>query len=124
MASPHVAGLLAYLLSLQPAADSAYAVAEITPAKLKAQLLAISTKGALTNVPTDTANVLAWNGGGSANYTEIISKGGYTVGKDSVETVQDRVTEIKEEAAEIIKEVTGKLEDFLVEELKSLKSHY
>jgi len=44
MASPHIAGLLAYMLSLQPAIDSAYAVAEITPAKLKAGLIAIATK--------------------------------------------------------------------------------
>jgi cerevisin len=57
MASPHVAGLLAYLLSLQPAKDSAYAVAEITPKKLKANLIAIATEGALTDVPSNTKNV-------------------------------------------------------------------
>jgi cerevisin len=57
MASPHIAGLLAYLLSLQPSKDSAYAVAEITPKKLKADLLSIATVGALEDVPSDTANV-------------------------------------------------------------------
>lgn len=57
MASPHIAGLLAYLLSLQPAKDSAYAVADITPKKLKADLLAIATEGALTDVPSSTKNV-------------------------------------------------------------------
>jgi cerevisin len=57
MASPHIAGLLAYLLSLQPAKDSAYAVADITPKKLKASLLAIATEGALDDVPAGTANV-------------------------------------------------------------------
>lgn len=57
MASPHIAGLLAYLLSLQPAKDSAYAVADITPKKLKAALIAIGTREALANVPADTANV-------------------------------------------------------------------
>lgn len=57
MASPHVAGLLAYFLSLQPAKDSAFAVAEITPAELKEQIIAVSTKGALTDVPSDTENV-------------------------------------------------------------------
>ena len=57
MASPHIAGLLAYLLSMQPAKDSAYAVADITPKQLKANLIATGTKGALENVPADTANV-------------------------------------------------------------------
>lgn len=57
MASPHVAGLLAYLLSMQPSLDSAYSVAEITPKKLKEQLLAIASKGKLTGVPSSTTNV-------------------------------------------------------------------
>jgi len=57
MASPHIAGLLAYLLSLQPSQDSAYAVAQITPKELKANLLSIATKNALTDVPRNTDNV-------------------------------------------------------------------
>lgn len=57
MASPHIAGLLAYLLSLQPSKDSAYAVADITPKKLKANLLSIATEGVLSDVPSNTANV-------------------------------------------------------------------
>ncbi|OBT44512.1 hypothetical protein VE00_04862 [Pseudogymnoascus sp. WSF 3629] len=77
MASPHIAGLLAYYLSLQPAADSAYAVAEITPKQLKDNLLSIATVGALGEVPSSTQNLLAWNGGGSSNYTEIVEGGGY-----------------------------------------------
>lgn len=77
MASPHVAGLLAYFLSLQPEEESAFAGASITPKVLKENLIAIGTKGALTDVPSDTTNVLAWNGGGSSNYTDIIRKGGY-----------------------------------------------
>lgn len=57
MASPHIAGLLAYLLSLQPSRDSAFAVAKISPKKLKADLISIATENALTDVPSDTANV-------------------------------------------------------------------
>lgn len=57
MASPHIAGLLAYYVSLQPGSDSAYAVAEITPKKLKEALITIATSGALTDIPTDTPNV-------------------------------------------------------------------
>jgi cerevisin len=88
MASPHVCGLLAYYLSLQPASDSAYAVAEITPKKLKANLLSIATVGALTEVPSDTKNLLAWNGGGSSNYSSIIEEGGYTVKKPNSAVVK------------------------------------
>ncbi len=57
MASPHIAGLLAYFLSLQPAKDSGYAVADITPEQLKKNLLNVATTGALSDVPRNTANV-------------------------------------------------------------------
>jgi cerevisin len=57
MASPHIAGLLAYFLSLQPDTDSEFAVAEITPKKLKESLISVGTQGALTDVPSDTTNV-------------------------------------------------------------------
>ncbi|KAF2655629.1 hypothetical protein K491DRAFT_704488 [Lophiostoma macrostomum CBS 122681] len=73
MASPHIAGLLAYLLSLQPSKDSAYAVADITPKELKANLISIATPGKLSDVPSNTKNILAWNGGGAANYSEIVA---------------------------------------------------
>lgn len=57
MASPHIAGLLAYFLSLQPSDESAYAVPSITPKKLKASLVAAASTGLLTDVPSDTVNV-------------------------------------------------------------------
>merc|ERR1712169_107920 len=79
MASPHICGLLAYFLSLQPANDSAYAVADITPKRMKANMIAIATEGALSNMPSDTVNLLAWNGGGKSNYSEIVNDGAYTV---------------------------------------------
>ena len=59
MASPHIAGLLAYLLSLQPDSDSAFATDTLTPAKLKKSIISIGTTGVLTDVPDDTANVSA-----------------------------------------------------------------
>jgi len=77
MASPHIAGLLSYFLSLQPSKDSAYAVAEITPKQLKDNLISIATPNMLSDVPPGTTNILAWNGGGSSNYTDIIAKGKY-----------------------------------------------
>lgn len=57
MASPHIAGLLAYFLSMQPSSESAYAVPEITPKKLKAHLIAVASEGLLSGVPSDTTNV-------------------------------------------------------------------
>jgi cerevisin len=56
-ASPHVAGLLAYCLSLQPARNSAYAVAPLTPQKMKKLLITISTKDQLAGVSSGTSNV-------------------------------------------------------------------
>ncbi|KAL4797530.1 peptidase S8/S53 domain-containing protein [Aspergillus venezuelensis] len=86
MASPHIAGLLAYFVSLQPSKDSAFAV-DFTPEKLKKDIISIATQGALTDIPSDTPNFLAWNGGGSTNYSDIVAKGGYKAGSvaDSVE---------------------------------------
>lgn len=57
MASPHICGLLAYFLSLQPASDSAFAVAEITPAEMKANMISIASKNLLSDIPADTPNV-------------------------------------------------------------------
>jgi cerevisin len=126
MASPHVAGLLAYLLSLQPSKDSAYAVADITPKKLKANLISIGTVGALTDVPSNTANVLAWNGGGESNYTSIIEKGSYEVSRDESEKtisidvgkLKDDITVDSAKLAEKVKEISSRIEDEVAEELK------
>ncbi|KAI9375762.1 peptidase S8/S53 domain-containing protein [Aspergillus egyptiacus] len=76
MASPHIAGLLAYFVSLQPSKDSGFAV-ELTPQKLKKDIISIATEGVLTDIPYDTPNLLAWNGGGSANYSDIVANGGF-----------------------------------------------
>lgn len=57
MASPHIAGLLAYFLSIQPSADSGYAVAAITPKELKKTIISVATVDSLVGVPSDTSNV-------------------------------------------------------------------
>merc|ERR1711881_90617 len=133
MASPHIAGLLAYLLSLQPAKGSAYAVAEITPKKLKANLLAIATEDALDDVPAGTANILAWNGGGISNYSDIVDKGSYKMVREEEYKIQlPTKAEIEEDlehaskyihksskdiAAKISK-LTAEIEDFVEEEIR------
>jgi len=111
MASPHICGLLAYFLSLQPSNSSAYAVAEITPKQMKANLISIATEGALSNVPSDTANILAWNGGGKSNFSEIIDDGGYTVNKFSPEDyLSEKASEIKAELKQIAAELEALIE--------------
>ena len=112
MASPHICGLLAYMVSLQPSKDSAYAVADISPKKLKAEIIGIGTYGALADVPSDTANVLAWNGGGKANYTEIIEDGSYEV-KSIADKAEDYIHEKAEELKAELKKVAAELEELI-----------
>jgi len=64
MASPHVCGLMAYFVSLQPDTDSEYASAPITPAQLKKNILAYATPDALEDLPAGTPNLLIYNGAG------------------------------------------------------------
>jgi len=76
MASPHIAGLLSYYLSLQPGAESEFFVAAngVSPDQLKKNLIAYGTKDILTDIPEDgTPNILAFNGAGH-NITEFWGK--------------------------------------------------
>jgi cerevisin len=138
MASPHIAGLLAYMLSLQPAKDSAYAVVDIPPKKLKSNLISIATVGALTDVPSNTKNILAWNGGGSSNYSEIVNKGGYSAKSGEATILPDLeisipdLDDVKEvlhktgtklritssQLAEKVEKLTEEIEDFVEDEIK------
>ncbi|TQS34043.1 hypothetical protein Golomagni_05591 [Golovinomyces magnicellulatus] len=95
MASPHICGLLAYYLSLQPAADSEYAVAEITPKQLKANLISTATENALTDIPADTPNLLAWNGGGCSDYKKIVEAGGYNAASEVDHKTKHKTPTIK-----------------------------
>lgn len=90
MASPHICGLLAYYLSLQPAGDSEYAVAAITPKKLKENLISVATENTLTDIPSDTPNLLAWNGGGCSNYKKIVEAGGHKAQKKAQNKTQSK----------------------------------
>jgi len=93
MASPHICGLLAYYLSLQPSSDSEYSLAEISPEKMKANLLKIATVGALSDMPRDTPNLLAWNGGGCSNYSAIVEAGSY---KATPKAKSDKISSVSE----------------------------
>ncbi|CAI4211077.1 unnamed protein product [Parascedosporium putredinis] len=127
MASPHIAGLLAYYLSLQPAIGSEF-YSPLTPAKLKATLLQIATEGTLTDLPKDTPNLLAWNGGGCSNYTSIVDQGGYKVKSastlsDDIENLSLHVSKGAEEFAHIADKLGAKVHDMVEEEItKFLKN--
>ncbi|ODM20825.1 Alkaline protease 2 [Aspergillus cristatus] len=116
MASPHIAGLLAYFVSLQPSKDSAFAVADITPAKLKKDIISIATKGALDDIPSDTPNLLAWNGGGATNYSDIVSEGGYDASSKhaSAEVTLDKMVNKAEKLTEELGAIYSEIKDAFV----------
>ncbi|KAJ2992764.1 hypothetical protein NUW58_g2058 [Xylaria curta] len=107
MASPHLCGLAAYLLSLQPSEGSEYGMASITPKKLKANLVTIATKDVLTDIPSDTPNLLAWNGGGYSNYSKIVDQGGYVAEKPSGSSL--KLEDIEKAIEEDLNVVSGKI---------------
>lgn len=109
MASPHICGLLAYYLSLQPASDSEYSLASITPKELKSQMISIATVGALTDIPSGTPNLLAWNGGGCSNYSSIIEAGSYTVEPEHAKNVISSVSDLEKAIENDFKVVSGKV---------------
>lgn len=67
MASPHVAGLLAYFLSFSPDAGLEFSLAmAIDPESLKKKLVRFATKDAVRNLkPDGSPNVLVYNGAGA-----------------------------------------------------------
>ncbi|KGQ95690.1 cerevisin [Candida albicans P37005] len=72
MASPHIAGLLSYYLSLQPDVTSEFYTQAIEPADLKNKLIKYGTKGVLTGLDSVSPNILAFNGAGG-NLTDFWS---------------------------------------------------
>jgi len=100
MASPHIAGLLAYFLSLQPDSDSEFAVGHLPPKELKENLRVIASTNRLSNVE-DTPNLLAWNGGGAAKLSDIFQdkdsfKGGKATDKKSSSAFIEELEDIVE----------------------------
>lgn len=61
MASPHVAGLVAYLLSLQVDDESDFFTRALTPKELKDKIIKLATKDVLEKIPNNTPNLLIFN---------------------------------------------------------------
>jgi cerevisin len=116
MASPHVAGLLAYFLSLQPSSDSGY-FSELKPAKLKENIIAVASQDALSDIPDDTPNLLIYNGGGSGNLSDIFDGKRYVHKPESSSDVPDlKVTKETLSDAETFLE---RFEDDVMNEVKA-----
>jgi cerevisin len=78
---------------------------------MKDNMIAIGTVGALSDVPSDTQNILAWNGGGKANYSQIVSEDNYVVKKGIVKAVvEEKLAEIKA------------MEELIAQEVKDIKA--
>jgi cerevisin len=114
MASPHICGLLSYFLSLAPSSDSDFTV-PMSPAKLKKRMISIATPDKLTDIPANTVNLLAWNGGvnknGSSEFTFEDTKPAKQTLKD---TIRDEVEMIEKEGFEWME----KVKDFLKKEVE------
>lgn len=113
MASPHIAGLLSYFVSLQPGADSEFFVSDkgVSTTQLKKNLVNYASKNKLTDIPEDgTPNVLAFNGAGG-NLTDFWS--------GSVEEVHDvvpeKLTTLQEEASALLRKIGDESAELLKE---------
>ncbi|KAI7889451.1 serine protease 1 [Mucor mucedo] len=67
MASPHVAGLAAYFLSLEEG--------KVTPKQIKDKILRLATKDALDKIPADTPNLLIYNDSGEKDFKRKLTDG-------------------------------------------------
>lgn len=111
MASPHIAGLLAYYVSLQPGADSEFFVSDkgVSTGQLKKNLVNYATKSKLTDIPDDgTPNLLAFNGAGH-NLTDFWAGSVAQQSVDEVTTFDQKLgallTKVEKESEELFGEV-------------------
>ncbi|WPK27301.1 hypothetical protein PUMCH_004682 [Australozyma saopauloensis] len=64
MAAPHVAGVVATIMSMQPPINSEYSSGELLSAQdIKRKLLKYTTKNVIRNLPQNTPNKMVYNGG-------------------------------------------------------------
>lgn len=110
MASPHIAGLLSYFLSLQPASSSEFFTSAkgVTPKQLKKNLIAYGSKNILTDIPADTPNILAFNGAGHnitdfwrEETSEVSSKSSKSKFASTLEDIETNVEELFQDLKEI-----------------------
>ncbi|SSD61046.1 related to Cerevisin [Saccharomycodes ludwigii] len=117
MASPHVAGLLTYYLSLQPDSDSAYyqGSSKITPALLKKKVLSFATKDVLSDIDSETPNLLIFNGGGE----DLSDFWGKDIGNEREHEERLDESHLQETLGSLVDSIGGKT-DNIFEEVRHL----
>lgn len=110
MASPHIAGLLTYFVSLQPSTDSEYAVrGELTTDELKKHLISFGTPDLLTDLDAESPNVLAFNGGGKDISDFWVAGNGEDSDEDEDESLLEKIGEKIEHGYESVGEMVEDL---------------
>ncbi|KAI9228192.1 MAG: subtilisin-like serine protease PR1H [Piptocephalis tieghemiana] len=107
MASPHVAGLLAYMLSLEETDDQGRVT--VTPKELKEKLLSASTKDALEKIPKKTPNLLIYSNPPSSNLKGMSPRPSFLPGKSSSHLTTSQVLEHVHEVAQEVRQVLDDL---------------
>lgn len=125
MASPHICGLLTYALSLQPVAESGFA-SPLDPAKLKKRMLSLGSVGKLADLPSQTPNILAYNGFESKDEPWVVENSSYQTHTSkwtqAVGQVEAAVSEEFEVELEIVRDFAGAIFNQVHDEIEQLKS--
>lgn len=109
MASPHVAGLLTYFLSLAPSKGSQFSSASITPKQLKDNIIKYGTKNVLRDIPEDTPNNLIYNGSGG----DLKDFWGITEADDAEKSINAVKEYASSQADDIREEILSFVEEFV-----------
>ena len=87
----------------------------MTPGKLKKRMISIATPDMLTDVPVNTVNLLAWNGGVNKNGSSEFTFEDTTPPKHTLkDTILDEVEMIEREGLQWME----KVKDFLKKEVE------
>lgn len=75
-------------------------------------MVSIATSGILSDIPSDTVNLLAWNGGGKSNFSDIIKDGGYKAkdAQNAVLPVEEFTNELKAELEGVVEQIEKLIE--------------
>jgi cerevisin len=87
----------------------------MSPAKLKKRMINIATPDKLNDIPANTVNLLAWNGGVNKNGSSEFTFEDTTAGKNTLkDAIRDEVEMIEKEGLEWME----KVKDFLKKEVE------
>lgn len=102
-----------------PKTDSGF-FAQIEPSQLKKNVIRIASQNVLSDIPSDTPNLLIYNGGGSDNVTEIFDSKPY----DGVPAAHSRFGGPGRLADKSLNEAEAFLEKAESEAMKEIKAAF